>query len=66
VKRLKRVESVEHTVLNSNDFHIQQVDNTTTSCDNVLEYRFKEAVVDNFAPINKQHVWEGEGWLFTL
>jgi serine protease 16 len=32
-----------------------------TTCENVDVFRFTEAVVDNFAPIQKQQKWAGEG-----
>jgi hypothetical protein len=32
-----------------------------TSCENVEVFYYKEAVIDNFAPINNQKIWEGAG-----
>lgn len=32
-----------------------------TTCENVEEFRFTDAVIDNFAPIQNQQKWEGEG-----
>lgn len=37
-----------------------------TDCENVEEFRFKGAVIDNFAPINEQKLWEGEGQRYWL
>ncbi|KAJ1444099.1 peptidase S28 [Ochromonadaceae sp. CCMP2298] len=33
----------------------------TTTCADVDQYWFKEAVVDNFAPVQEQQLWAGEG-----
>ena len=37
-----------------------------TTCTNVEQYWFKEAVVDNFAPIQDQQYWRGNGQRFWL
>lgn len=37
-----------------------------SSCENVQEFRFKDAVIDNFAPIEDQRNWEGEGQRYWL
>ena len=37
-----------------------------TTCDNVEGFRYKDAVIDNFAPIESQKVWEGEGQRYWL
>jgi hypothetical protein len=37
-----------------------------TDCEHVEEFRFKEAVIDNFSPINDQKLWEGEGQRYWL
>lgn len=38
----------------------------STDCEHVEEFRFKEAVIDNFSPINEQKLWEGEGQRYWL
>lgn len=37
-----------------------------TTCPNVYEYRYTEAVIDNFASLNEQEYWEGEGQRYWL
>jgi hypothetical protein len=32
-----------------------------TTCENVEVFWYKDAVIDNFSPINNQQKWEGEG-----
>jgi pimeloyl-ACP methyl ester carboxylesterase len=38
----------------------------TSSCDNVTEYYFKDAVIDNFAPIQNQQKWYGQGQRYWI
>ena len=38
----------------------------STDCENVEVFRFKDAVIDNFSPINEQKLWEGEGQRYWL
>lgn len=38
----------------------------STTCAEVDQYWFKDAVIDNFAPINGQKKWEGEGQRYWL
>lgn len=38
----------------------------STDCEHVEEFRFKQAVIDNFSPINEQKLWEGEGQRYWL
>lgn len=53
-------------------FGVQRLQNkahrlqSETTCENVEVFRFKEAVVDNFAPIQSQKVWEGEGQRYWI
>ena len=37
-----------------------------TTCENVEQYWFKDAVVDNFAPVEKQVPWAGEGQRYWM
>jgi hypothetical protein len=37
-----------------------------TDCTNVYEYRYTEAVIDNFASLNEQKFWDGEGQRYWL
>ena len=37
-----------------------------TDCANVYEYRYTEAVIDNFASLNEQKYWDGEGQRYWL
>jgi mevalonate pyrophosphate decarboxylase len=37
-----------------------------TECEHVQEFRFTQAVLDNFSPINEQQLWEGEGQRYWL
>lgn len=37
-----------------------------TTCENVEVFRFTGAVIDNFAPIQKQKFWEGEGQRYWI
>lgn len=37
------------------------VSNADSTCGNTVEYYFTDAVVDNFAPIDKQYKWESDG-----
>lgn len=36
-----------------------------TECTNVQEYRYTEAVIDNFASLNNQKFWDGEGMFYS-
>jgi serine protease 16 len=38
----------------------------TTTCPEVAQYWYKDAVIDNFAPIQNQKKWEGEGQRYWL
>ncbi len=38
----------------------------STSCDNVKQYWFKEAVVNNFAPVEDQKLWAGNGQRYWI
>ena len=38
----------------------------TTTCPNVEEYYFQDAVIDNFSPIEHQRKWEGNGQRYWL
>jgi len=35
----------------------------SSTCDNVVQYWYRDAVIDNFAPIEDQVKWFGEGIL---
>ncbi len=43
---------------------LQQVE--STSCENVKQYWFKEAVLDNFAPVENQQHWAGDGQRYWI
>lgn len=38
----------------------------TTTCDDVQQFWFKGAVVDNFSPIENQKLWAGEGQQYWI
>jgi len=46
--------------------HVLQGEGNATICANVEQYWFKEAVVDNFAPIERQQYWANEGQRYWL
>ena len=51
---------------NFHEKHSLQDVKTTTSCPNVEEYYYKEAIVDNFAAVEDQKAWAGEGQRYWL
>jgi hypothetical protein len=46
--------------------HEKNVLTATTTCDNVQQFWFKGAVVNNFSPVEKQELWAGEGQQYWL
>jgi hypothetical protein len=38
-----------------------KISHVAATCDNVVEYWFKDAVIDNFAPVDSQQKWIGNG-----
>ena len=37
-----------------------------TECTDVQEYRYTQAIIDNFAPLNQQFYWDGEGQRYWI
>ena len=46
--------------------HSLQGEGQTTTCDNVEQYWYKDAIVDNFASVEDQKHWAGEGQRYWL
>jgi len=52
----------------NNQKHILNLngEGSTTTCDNVEEYYFKDAVIDNFDAIQDQKNWVGSGQRYWM
>lgn len=47
-------------------FRSKTLFNTAVSCDGIEELWYKEAIIDNFAPIEHQKKWEGKGQRYWI
>lgn len=61
VQRLKK-----HTSRVNIDGHKHLKDSVTQSCDNIVQYWYTDAIIDNFAPVNEQKKWEGSGQRYWI